>query len=120
MAGRRRAAVCQRCGIGFLVTAVDRDSLTRWGARVVVPPLCLRCFRKAGPLPKQKGTVKWFSRRKHHGFIVSERGDELFFHSSQLFEGSASGRGPREGQLARFHVRNALKGPEALNVELLD
>jgi hypothetical protein len=28
--------------------------------------------------------------------------------------------GPREGQVARFHVRSALKGPEALNVELLD
>jgi CspA family cold shock protein len=85
---------------------------------VIVPPLCLRCFQQAGPLPKERGKIKWFDRRKHHGFIVSEQGDELFFHTSQLFDKSP--KGPHEGQVVRFHVGNALKGPEALNVELLD
>jgi cold shock CspA family protein len=118
MSKHRRIAVCQRCGMGFLVTPTHRDSVTRWGARVVVPQLCLRCFRKRGPLPKQRGRVKWFNRRKHYGFIVSERGDEIFFHQDQIYDQDVPG--PREGQWARFHVRNAIKGPEALNVELLD
>jgi CspA family cold shock protein len=114
----RRAAVCRRCGKGFLVTPTDRDSMMRWGARVVVPVLCVRCFRRMGPLPKQCGGVKWFDRRKHYGFIVSEQGDEIFFHQNQLFGEDLNG--PYEGQLTHFHVRYASKGPEALNVELVD
>jgi cold shock CspA family protein len=104
--------------MGFLVTPIDRDSVTRWGARVIVPPLCLRCFREVGPLPKQQGTVKWFNRRERHGFIVSERGNDIFFHQSQIYGEHA--KGPRKGQLVRFHVRNAWKDPEALNVELIN
>jgi CspA family cold shock protein len=104
--------------MGFLVTPTDLDSLKRWGARVNVPLLCLRCFRQKGPLPKQRGTVKWFDRRKHYGFIADDHGDELYFHQSQLF--GTNGLKPREGQSARFHVRNTAKGLEALNVELLD
>jgi cold shock CspA family protein len=100
------------------VTPIDLDFATRWGAREIVPPLCLRCFRQAGPLPKERGTIKWFDRRKRHGFIVSEQGDELFFRKSQLF--TKSTKKLHEGQVVRFHVGSALKGAEALNVEVLD
>jgi CspA family cold shock protein len=116
MLNQRQAVVCRRCGMGFLVTPNYRDFVARWGARVIVPLLCVRCFRKAGPLPKQQGTVKWFDRRKHYGFIISEQGEEVFVHQNQLF--GVNGDGPREGQMARFHVHYAAKGLEALNVEL--
>jgi CspA family cold shock protein len=118
MVNHRRAVACRRCGIGFVVTPSDLDSLRRWGARVIVPMLCVRCFRQKGPLPKQSGTVKWFDRRKRYGFITGEQGEDIYFHQGQLV--GANGHRPREGQLARFHVRGAVKGPEALNVELFE
>ena len=118
MSKRRRTVACRRCGAGFLVTPTDLDSVRRWGARVTIPTVCLRCFRKKGPWPKQHGTVKWFNRRKHYGFIVSEHGDEIFFHQDQIY--GKQGQRPRGGQAARFHTCRAVDGPEALNVELTD
>lgn len=115
MANPRQVATCQRCGIGFLMTANYRSFLERWGARVIEPVQCLSCFLNAGPMPKQEGQVKWFSARKKYGFIISEQ--ELFFHQDQILGSHKSD--PHEGQSARFHVRYALKGPEALNVELV-
>jgi len=108
--------VCQRCGRGFILTSTYRDLLARRGAKVVVPVLCPTCFMKAGPLPKQRGTVKWFNSRKHYGFIITEEGKEVFFHQRQILGGK--GEETREGQIVRFHVRYSEKGPEALNVEL--
>jgi CspA family cold shock protein len=87
----------------------------RRGAKAVVPVLCPTCFLKKGPLPKERGKVKWFSPRKHYGFIVTEQGDEVFFHQRQLL---TDDREAHEGEAARFHVRGTPKGPEALNVEL--
>jgi CspA family cold shock protein len=75
----------------------------------------MRCYWKMGSIPKQHGTIKWYDKRKGYGFIAA--GDqEVFFHENQLFGGN--GATPQEGQDAWFHVRYAVKGPEALNVEL--
>jgi cold shock CspA family protein len=116
MSNEYQAQACQRCGIGFTVTPNYRGFLARCGAKVIVPVLCPRCFFKVGPLPKQRGRVKWFSPRKQYGFIITERGEEAFFHRNQLCAGS--GDRPHEGQRVRFHIHHAIKGPEALNVEL--
>jgi CspA family cold shock protein len=78
----------------------------------------MNCYFKSGPLPKERGEVKWFSERKRYGFLVGERGQEVFFHRDQLL--STNGHGPLQGQEARFHVRYSGKGPEALNVELVE
>jgi len=78
--------------------------------------LCTTCFLKGGPLPKRRGKVKWFSPHKHYGFITTGEGEEVFFHQHQLL----GGKEVREGQMARFHVRYSVKGPEALNVELVE
>jgi CspA family cold shock protein len=78
----------------------------------------MACFLKTGPLPKQRGKVKWFSRRKCYGFIITEEGEEVFFHRNELLEGN--GNAPHEGQVTQFHVRQSRKGPEALNVELIE
>ncbi len=74
MADRLRVIVCQRCGRGFVLTATYRDWLARRGAKMVEPVLCPTCFMKNGPLPKQRGKVKWFSSRKRYGFIVAGEG----------------------------------------------
>jgi CspA family cold shock protein len=117
MSDQIRTIVCQRCGIGFTLTENYLEWLTRRGARIVVPVLCTTCFMKAGPWPKQQGQVKWFNSRKHYGFIVAKEGEEVFFHQRQIV---ADNQGDaREGQMARFHIRQSQKGPEAVNVELI-
>jgi CspA family cold shock protein len=116
MSNQHQAVTCQRCGRGFLLTTTYRDFLGRRGAKVVTPVLCMTCFLKAGPLPKQQGKVKWFSPRKHYGFITTAEGKEVFFHQRQLLKGNEV----HKGQMAWFHIRHSVKGPEALNVELLE
>jgi cold shock CspA family protein len=74
---------------------------------VSVPQLCARCFRRKGPVPKQRGTVKWFERRKRYGFIVGEQGEDVFVHQNVLYE--ANGSRPREAQAALYNVRYAIK-----------
>jgi len=116
MSNQHEAAICQRCGRGFMLTATYRNLLDRRGAKVVTPVLCTTCFLKDGPLPKQRGRVKWFSPRKHYGFIVTAKGEEVFFHQHQLLGDNEV----HKGQTALFHVRYSVKGPEALNVELVE
>ena len=94
-----------------------RDLLQRREIPVITPPQCPTCFIGTGPLPKERGQIKWFSSQKHYGFIVTEDGTEVFVHERQLLSGSA--QSPQAGQAVRFHVHYPVKGPEALNVELL-
>jgi CspA family cold shock protein len=117
MSSQLQSAACQRCGSGFVLTTTYRDLLSRRGARVVVPLLCPTCFLTEGPLPKQRGEVKWYNARKRYGFIVSEEGEEVFFHQQQVFNEDEAR--PASGQPVRFHIHYPIKGPEALNVELL-
>lgn len=108
--------ICQRCGRGFVLTDTYRGFLARWGRQVIVPVLCPSCFLEAGPLPKRRGEVKWFSPRKRYGFIAVGEDRDVFFHEQQLLE--SDDVVPQAGQLARFHIRRSAKGLEALNVEI--
>ncbi len=116
MQGELQVEVCQRCGRGFVLTHTYRGYLERWGRPVIVPVLCPTCFLQAGPLPRKRGEVKWFSPRKRYGFIAVGADEDVFFHEEQLL-GKAE-VAPRAGQHVRFHVRQSSKGPEALNVEI--
>jgi cold shock CspA family protein len=118
MSKQSPSAVCQRCGAGFLVTSNYLDQLRRWGVRESVPQLCVRCFRHKGPVRKRRGTVQRFDRRKRYGFIVGEQGERVFVHQNALYE--ANGSRPYAGQPVLYHVRYAIEGSEALNVELLE
>jgi CspA family cold shock protein len=107
---------CKRCGTSFILSPTYCDWLARRGVKVIQPMLCATCFSKVGPLPKQRGVIKWFNPHKHYGFIDAEEGEDVFFHQEQIVEG---GKEAHEGQRARFHVRYAERGPQALNVEVL-
>ena len=116
MPSQAKAATCHRCGSGFIITDTHRDLLQRRQVNVIVPVLCPTCFLMRGPLPKQRGKVKWFNPGKRYGFIVDESGEEVFFRKEQLVEKPS---GLSSGQRVRYHVRYRARGPEALNVELI-
>jgi cold shock CspA family protein len=116
MSSPSKLIVCQRCGRGVILTKTYRDLLERKKAKVVDPVLCPTCFLADGPLSKQYGRVKWFNPHKHYGFIVADRGEDVSFHESQLLDDT--GHRLQTGQRVRFHLHQAVKGLEALNVEL--
>jgi cold shock CspA family protein len=118
MAEQFQTVTCHRCGSGFVLTTTYQNLLSRRGAKVVIPVLCPTCFLNGGPQPKQRGTVKWFSLRKHYGFIVTDEGEEVFFHEQQILE--ENGNKVRSGHTVQFHLHYPIKGPEALNVELVE
>jgi cold shock CspA family protein len=118
MSSTTKAAICQQCGSGFIQTSSYLDLLARRQVHVVVPVLCPTCFLTKGPLPKERGKVKWFNPKKHYGFIISEAGEEVFFHRDQVLRPDHPD--PKEGQDVRFHLHYPIKGPEALNVELIE
>lgn len=117
MSERLKALSCKRCGSGFVLTSTYLDFVRRRGGKVIVPLLCPTCFLSEGPLPKQRGKIKWFNPRKRYGFIATEDGEQVFFHQEQLLE--EHDQALREGRAVRFHLHYPRKGPEALNVELI-
>ena len=50
--------------MGSVMAQNYRAYLDRRGASLVVPVRCLNCFWHVGPLPKQRGRVKWFSKQR--------------------------------------------------------
>ena len=52
---------------------------------------------------RETGSVKWFSSEKGFGFIVRDRGDDVFVHHTQI---AGSGyKSLQEGQKVRNHKR---------------
>jgi len=63
-----------------------------------------------------QGTIKTLTN-KGFGFIESERGDDIFFHSSSL-EGTTYDA-LSEGQQVEYEEGSGPKGPRAENVRLI-
>jgi cold shock protein len=62
----------------------------------------------------EQGTVKWFNEDKAFGFIVRERGADVFVHhASVIAEGF---RALSEGDRVSFDVVEGPKGLQARNV----
>lgn len=64
------------------------------------------------------GTVKWFNNQKGYGFISDEQGNDVFVHFSGLnMEGFKS---LEEGASVEFDITEGAKGPQAVNVTVLN
>ena len=62
----------------------------------------------------EQGTVKWFNETKGYGFIVRERGADVFVHHADI---KAEGfRVLNEGDKVSFDVVEGPKGLQAKNV----
>jgi cold shock protein len=69
------------------------------------------------------GIVKWWSHQKGYGFIVVEGGKDVFVHHTGLGEDCVGLDGKKnlaEGQRVEFSVEDAPKGPQAVNVKLIE
>ena len=62
------------------------------------------------------GKVKWCDAERGFGFIASDEGDEVFLHASALPEGVV----PKPGTKIEFGVADGRRGPQALQVSLLE
>ncbi len=65
-----------------------------------------------------QGTVKWFNDGKGYGFIEREEGDDVFVHYNSLQgEGFKS---LKEGQRVEFTLEQGEKGPQAVDVAVVE
>ncbi len=65
-----------------------------------------------------QGTVKWFNDGKGYGFIEREEGDDVFVHYNSLQgEGFKS---LKEGQRVEFTLEQGEKGPQAVEVAVIE
>ena len=62
-----------------------------------------------------EGTVKFFNKMKHFGFIIGNDGISYFVHESGLKQGVSI----TEGDKVSFNAAQGDKGPKAENVEKL-
>lgn len=104
-----RTLACQHCGVRFVWTGWEQ---AQDGSE---PAHCPGCRHLLALTLRQRGTVKWYDRRKGFGFITAADGSEVFVRRRALAQGS----GLRRGQLVAFKVEPAAQGPQAVEVEAL-
>jgi CspA family cold shock protein len=65
-----------------------------------------------------KGKVKWFDSKKGFGFISRDEGEDVFVHYTNITnEGFKT---LQEDQEVTFEITDGDKGPQAINVKLVD
>ncbi|WP_407973111.1 cold shock domain-containing protein (plasmid) [Burkholderia pyrrocinia] len=63
-----------------------------------------------------RGTIKWFSKDKGHGFIHGEAATDYFFHVSDVIGAEA----PRDGDIVEFDATSNNRGPRAAKVRIVE
>ena len=63
------------------------------------------------------GEVKWFDVKKGYGFILSDDGAQIFVHKRSIVD---PGYRVNRGDMVRFVIANADKGPQALEVSQVE
>ncbi|PCE30281.1 cold-shock protein [Burkholderia ubonensis subsp. mesacidophila] len=63
-----------------------------------------------------RGTIKWFSKDKGHGFIHGETATDYFFHVSDVIGAEA----PRDGYVVEFEATSGKRGPRAAKVHIIE
>ena len=65
-----------------------------------------------------KGKVKWFDSKKGYGFILDEEGNEIFVHFSGIVKEGF--KALKEQQQVEFEIGESDKGPQAVNVVVVE
>ena len=65
----------------------------------------------------ETGTIKWFDPSKGYGFLIRDKGGDLFVHLRSVK--SEDRRKLRENTRVRFTVEETEKGPQAENIKII-
>ncbi len=65
----------------------------------------------------ETGTIKWFDSKKGYGFLVRDKGGDLFVHLRSVQPKDK--RKLKEDARVRYFVEKTEKGPQAENVRLI-
>ena len=65
----------------------------------------------------ETGTIKWFDPSKGYGFLIRDKGGDLFVHLRSVQ--SQDRRKLKENTRVRFSVENTEKGPQAENIKII-
>ena len=65
----------------------------------------------------ETGTIKWFDSKKGYGFLVRDKGGDLFVHLRSVQPKDR--RKMKEDARVRYFVEKTEKGPQAENVRLI-
>ena len=65
-----------------------------------------------------KGTVKWFDPKKGFGFVVNEKGQDVFVHYTSI--DTDGFKCLRNGQIVEYQQSDSGKGLHGENVKILE
>ena len=65
----------------------------------------------------ETGTIKWFDPSKGYGFLIRDKGGDLFVHLRSVK--SEDRRKLRENTRVRFTVEETEKGPQAESIKII-
>jgi CspA family cold shock protein len=102
---------CASCTTQFLWTPDEQQQ------DELPPDHCPACRHLLPVAGRRRGVVKFYSLRKHWGFVTQPDGTEVFFHRSALASGEALPLS--EGELVEYAVEQSPRGAQAVDLRRL-